>query len=286
MKQITNNKGKLFIVFMFVSFIAFMSSCSGGSGYVPAGNNPTVCSQNLPADMQKLLGCTTQQTQPLPPAGACTAGSIPIGLSVQSYGLGNKVIGASIFLFTSTSNKVTNQTPDITLTSGSTGTATTCLPVGIPFAVKASASGYVDTYQFGEVVSTTDANTLLPVEIMSPTIVNMASGSAGTSQDPTKGAIVGTISDASGNPLSNAVVTLTNIATSATVTTGVFYGAPSLGLPDPTLTATSSVGDYLAFNVSPDAYDVQASDATTHAAIGQSYGEAITGAVSIVNVQP
>ncbi len=286
MKQITNNKGKLFTVLMLLSFITFMSNCSGGPGYVPAGSNNTICSQNLSSDMQKLLGCTTQETPPPTPTGQCAAGSILIGLSVQSYGLNAPVPGATVSLFTSTSNRVANQTPDITVTSGSTGTATACLPVGTPFAVKASASSYVDTYQFGEVISTTDANTLLPVEIMSPAIVSMASGSAGTSQDPTKGAIVGTISDASGNLLSNAVVSLTDIATGVTVTTGLFYGAPSLGLPNPSLTATSSVGDYLAFNLPPDAYEVQASDATTHAVIGQSYGEAITGSVSIVNVQP
>ncbi|MCL4478254.1 MAG: hypothetical protein M1381_04030, partial [Deltaproteobacteria bacterium] len=212
MKQITNNKGTLFIVFMLVSFIAFMSSCGGGSGYVPAGNNPTVCPQNLPADMQKLLGCTTQKQQQTPPTNVtlpppivvvnggtfvstCTSilqsGLIPIVLNAQSYGIPGAVGGATISLFTSTSNKAANQTPDTTVTSGSSGTVTTIVPTGIPFAVKASASGYMDTYQFGEIVSAADANALLPVELMSSTIVSLASGSAKVTQDPSMGAIVG-----------------------------------------------------------------------------------------------
>ena len=313
MKQITNNKGKLFIVFMLVSFIAFMSSCSGGSGYVPAGNNPSVCSQNMPADMQKLLGCTTQpaqqQTPPtnanLPPpiivanggtyVSTCTAilqsGPIPVGLNAQSYGLGGAVVGASISLFTSTSNKAANQTPDITVTSGASGTVTTTLPTGIPFAVKASASGYMDTYQFGEIVSAADANALLPVELMSGTIVSLASSSAGVTQDPSLGAIVGTVGNCAGDSIENAIVTLQNISTGAVVTQGIFYGNPPLGLPAPSLTWTSSQGDFLAFNVPPGAYQVvatgvlSASDTTT-TVLGQSYAEAITGSVSIVNIQP
>ena len=291
MKQITNNKEKLFIVFMFVSIIAFMSNCSGGSGYVPAGNNPSVCSQNLPADMQKLLGCTTQQPQQQTPPTQCTAipqqGPISVGLNAQNYGLGGFVAGATISLFTSTNNTVTNQTPDITVTSGSSGTVTTTLPTGVPFAVKASASGYMDTYQFGEIVAAAQAGTLLPVELMSSTIVGLASGSAKVTQDPTMGAIVGTVNNCGGSSvIQNAVIVLYNTGTGVTITTGIFYGKPPLGLPDPSLTSTSSQGDFLAFNVPPGIYQVQASDATTHTTIGQSYAEAITGSVSIVNIQP
>ena len=313
MKQIANNKGKLFIVFMFVSFIAFMSNCSGGPGYVPAGNNTSVCSQNLPADMQKLLGCTTQPTQQqtpptnttLPPpiivtnggtyASTCTvipqSGSILVGLNAQSYGLGSAVVGASISLFTSTSDKAANQTPDITVTSGSSGTITTTLPTGVPFAVKASASGYMDTYQFGEIVSAAEANTLLPVELMSGTIVSLASSNANVTQDPSLGAIVGTVGNCAGDAIENAIVTLQNIDTGAVVTQGIFYGNPPLGLPVPSLTWTSSQGDFLAFNVPPGTYQVvatgvlSASDTTT-TVLGQSYAEAITGSVSIVNIQP
>jgi hypothetical protein len=312
MKQITNNKGKLFTVLMLLSFMTFMSNCSGGPGYVPAGSNNTVCSQNLSSDMQKLLGCTTQQKQQTPPTNitlpppivvqnggtfvsTCTVilqgGPIPIVLNAQSYGLGGAVGGATVSLFTSTSNKTANETPDIVVTTGSSGTVATTLPTGIPFAVKASASSYMDTYQFGEIVSAADANALLPVELMSGTIVSLASSSANVTQDPSMGAIVGTISNCDGDAIENAIVSLYNTSTGVTITTGIFYGNPPLGLPAPSLTWSSSQGDFLAFNVPPGTYQViatgvlSASDTTT-TVLGQSYAEAITGSVSIVNVQP
>ncbi len=302
---------QLFTVLMLVSFITFMSNCSGGTGYVPGGNNTSKCSQNLPADLQKLLGCTTpstplQPTNPtLPPpiivqnggtyVSTCTAipqtGPIEIGLNAQSYGLGGAVPGAAIELFTSTNNTAENQTPDISVTAGASGTATTALPTGVPFAVKASATGYMDTYQYGEMVSAADANTLLPVELMSSTIVGLASSSANVTQDPSMGAIVGTVGDCDGNAIENAIVVLYNINTGAVVTSNIFYGNPPLGLPAPSLTWTSGQGDFLAFNVPPGAYQVVATGVltgsdTTTTVLGQSYAEAITGSVSIVNVQP
>ncbi len=311
MKKITNNKKQLLAVLMFISFITFMSNCSGGPGYVPAGNTTSVCSQNLSADMQKLFNCTPQQPQQptntnLPPpivvqnggtyVSSCAAipqtGPIQVTLDAQSYGLNTAVGGATIELFTSTNNTVENQTPDTTLTAGASGTITATLPTGVPFAVKASATaGYVDTYQFGEVVAAAQAGISLPVELMSTMIVSTASSSAQVTQDPTLGAIVGTVGDCDGNAIENAMVDLVNVNTGAVVTSNIFYGKPPLGLPDPTLTMTSTQGDFLAFNVPPGAYQVvatgvlTASDTTT-TVLGQSYAEAITGSVSIVNIQP
>lgn len=311
MKKITNNKKQLLAVLMFISFITFMSNCSGGPGYVPAGNTASVCSQNLPSDLQKILGCTQTSTpqQPtntnLPPpivvqnggtyVSSCTVipqtGPIQVVLDAQSYGVGTAVGGAAIDLFISTNNTVENQTPDTTLTAGSSGTVTATLPTGVPFAIKASSSGFMDTYQFGELVSAAQAGSQLPVELMSSMIVGAASSSANVTQDPTLGAIVGTVGDCDGNAIENAMVDLVNVNTGAVVTSNIFYGKPPLGLPDPTLTMTSTQGDFLAFNVPPGAYQVvatgvlTASDTTT-TVLGQSYAEAITGSVSIVNIQP
>ena len=283
MKLLTN-KGMLLVGILSIIFITFISSCGGGSAPVPTGSNATICSPNLPPDMQKLLGCQPQQS-PSSPVSECSANEIQVILSVENYGLGSPVPGATISVFTSTSNKILNQTPDITLTAGSSATATACLPVNTPFAVKASASGFVDTCEFGEVVSPADANQTKTVQLMSNSIVSMASGSAGVTQDPAKGAIVGTISDTSGNPVSGDTIAFLNIDTNQTVTSGIFYGAPPLGLPDPKLTETSSAGVYLGFNVPPGAYYVQVSTAGTSITITQAYGEAITGSVSIVNIQ-
>ncbi|MGC8579783.1 MAG: carboxypeptidase-like regulatory domain-containing protein [bacterium] len=282
MKQILN-KGLFFAGILLLLFTIFMSGCGGGSAPVPTGSNGAVCSPNLPPDMQKLLGCQPPQQQT--PVSQCSANEINVILSVENYGLGSPVPGATVSLFTSTSNRILNQNPDVVLTAGSNGTATACLPVNTPFAIKASASsGFVDTCEFGNVVSAADANTTISVNLMSTSIVQMASSSAGVTQDPAKGAIVGTISDASGNPVSGVQVEFDNVATGISVTSGIFYGAPPLGLPDPALSSTSSAGVYLGFNVPPGAYNVKVKD-TAGTFITEAYGEAITGSVSIVNIQ-
>ncbi len=310
MKLITRHVLKLFAVSAIIYSITLLTGCSGGSGYVPGASNSNTCSQNLSADMQKILGCQPQQTpQPLntnlpPPivvtnggtyVSTCSAipqqGPILLGLNVLSYGLGSAVGGATVSLYTSTSNKVMNEPADNVVTAGSSGTVATTLLTGIPFAVKASYSGYADTYQFGEVVSAAQSDTLLPVELMSSSIISLASSSASVTQDLSMGAIVGTVNNCGGDAIQNAIVVLYNIGTGTTITTNIFYGNPPLGLPAPSLTWTSSQGDFLAFNVPPGTYQVQAmgtllaSDTTT-TVLGQSYGEAITGSVSIVNIQP
>lgn len=277
------NKGLFIVGVSLLLFTIFMNGCGGGSAPVPTGSNGAVCSPNLPADMQKLLGCQPQQQQI--PVGQCSSNEINVILSVENYGLGSPVPGATISLFTSTSNKILNQTPDVILTAGSNGTVTACLPVDTLFAVKASASsGFIDTCQFGEIVSASDDGSTIPVLLMSNSIVSMASGSANVTQNPQNGAIVGTISDINGNPVPNVKVEFDNIATSISVTSGIFYGAPPLGLPDPSLTATSSAGVYLGFNVPPAAYNIVVKD-TAGTFITQAYGEAIAGAVSVVNIQ-
>jgi hypothetical protein len=312
MKFIAKHITKLFTISTLIYSVTFFGGCSGGPGYVPAGSNNNACSQNLSSDMKQILGCPTQAVQQqttsanLPPPivianggtyGACpsipTTGDISITAVATDFQNKTPVAGATVSFFTTTSNTVGNASPGITATTDSNGLAVVTLPTGTPFVAAGFSSTDIPTYQFGEILSASNANSLFPVLLVSTGTVQLISGLAGTSVDTTKGSLAGTVWDCSGNPIENATVYLVDAATGMTVTAVITYFTPSgsLDIPSPSQKLTSSDGLFLAMNIPPGTYYAVASGVlsasdTTTTVLGESYVESIPGALSIVNLPP
>ncbi|MCL4557316.1 MAG: carboxypeptidase-like regulatory domain-containing protein [Deltaproteobacteria bacterium] len=314
MRLVTRQRTKLFALSTLIYSIMLFSGCSGGPGYVPPGVNNSTCSQNLSSDMKKLLGCPTQAAQQpttptvnLPPPiiianggtyASCSTiantGPISVNITATDFQTKGAVAGATVAFFTSTSNTIGNAAPDFTATTGADGTVTVTLPTGTPFVAKASMSSYQDTYQFGDILSANQADTLFQVLIISSGTVSLVSALAHATQDWSNGAIAGTVWDCNGDPIENAIVSVVDVNTGKPVATNMIYFKTAAGLgdiPDPTLTMTSSDGIFVSLNTPPGDYYVvatgvlSASDTTT-TVLGQSYAESIKNSVSISNIQP
>jgi len=309
MKLKLKNKTRLFIITIFLSSVAFLiNGCSSGPGYVPAGSNNT-CSQNLSNNMKKLLNCpstTSSTTITLPkPIVIANGGTYAKCPAIPNTGLISVVVTATDFqtnapvpatlvsFFTTTSNTVNGSQPDFTVTTGQSGTVSASLPTGTPFVAEGSVAGYKDTYQFGEILSASDAGAFLPVLLISGDTVNLISALAHVQQDWSNGAIAGTIEDCSGNPIQNVTISVVNAKTGITVTTDMTYFKPSSSLgdiPDPAATLTSSDGIFVALNTPPGDYYVVAHGVLPNSNVltelGKSYAESIKNAVSIANLQP
>ncbi len=221
-------------------------------------------------------------------------GPISVNITVTDFQTKGAVPGATVSFFTSTSDTVGNANPDVTATAGSNGTTTVTLPTGTLFVAKASMTNYQDTYQFGDILSASDAGTLFQVLLISSSTVQLVSALAHATQDWSNGAIVGTVWDCNGNSIQNAIVSVVDVKTGKPVTTNMVYfkAVPGLGdIPDPAIIMTSNDGIFVSLNTPPGDYYVVATGVlpandTTTTTLGQSYAESITDSISIVNVPP
>ncbi len=310
MKSINNRKATPFIILFSLFSITLISNCSGGPGYVPAGGNNNMCSQNLSPDVKKLLGCPTApaaSTQQLPPSiiianggtyGECpsvpTTGPISVYITATDFQTLGPVSGAAVSFFTSTSNTVGTSSPDITATAGQNGITTATLPTGIPFVAKGSSTGYKDTYQFGDLLAGNDAGHFLPVLLISDFTVGLLSSFASVKPDWTNGAVAGEVVDCSGNAIQNAIVSLVDAKTGITVTTSLVYFTYSstfkADIPDSSLTSTSDNGIFLSINTPPGDYYLVAQGVlpggNAIVVLGESYVESVANSVSIANILP